>query len=56
MKTLREAAVKSTEVKDAWIDSVQAPISLISGVFSRLKWNDQPIEVSLPLEKLCSFS
>lgn len=45
MKALREAAKKDPMLKEEWIDGVQTPLSLISTVFRRLKWNDEDVEV-----------
>lgn len=45
MKALREMAIKHPDVRTAWVDSVQTPIALITEMFSRLKWNQQDLQV-----------
>lgn len=46
MKALREAAEKKDGLRAAWTDSVQSAITLMSSTFSRLTWNNQPIQVT----------
>lgn len=50
MKALREAAGKKLEIKEAWTDSLQDCISLLSTVFRRLSWNDKQVRVSPSLK------
>ena len=40
MNAMRDAAKKDPEVQRAWTDAVQTPITLMTGMISRLKWND----------------
>ena len=45
MKALRDAAAAQPEIKDAWTDSLQNPITLLNSVFGRLSYSNQPIKV-----------
>ena len=47
MNAMRDAAKKDPEVQRAWTDAVQTPITLMTGMISRLKWNDKYLKVIL---------
>ena len=47
MNAMRDAAKKDPEVQRAWTDAVQTPITLMTGMISRLKWNDNDLKVIL---------
>ena len=48
MKSIRTAADQYPELKEAFLESIQAPISLLNGLFERLMLHEEPVRTGSP--------